>query len=1171
MNARRCLVLFAIGVASGTLLAAAGDILVTPTTGLTPQFAFKADVPMESLKDVPTWPEIEGLLDNPYAVGACPADASGQAALGNSQGFAALCATTPRRRSFLPHGCTYDPTTGLPPCNDALLPRLAVHPLNYNPMTGEQFRLLTPSFAGVANFAGRGPISSGASRIAAGAMPAIDYNSPFVSDGSDPGEPAGYSGAAVCGSDPRLGWVETRAACVNNTGRLFDPTFRAGTTQARGVVLRLNKPSIGQSYLLNSAGAIGASPQNLRPSIPSDYVRNRSFAAVLGKALFWDMQLGSDGVQACATCHFSAGSDTRLRDQVNPGVLAGDTQPGIFRNRHPDTPENTTIDLDVNRDLAASDFPTHRLTNNSIPGEPLLNPGNMTRDTNDVVSSMGVRLRRFVDIPVPGTTAFGAANNGVRALLPDQGAAITDEIPIYRGIRRVEPRNAPSMINASLNYDNFWDGRARHDFNGGSIFGASDPQFHVFVDNGGALAPTRQLIRFSSIASLMLGPMLSDFEMSFRGRNWDKIGKKLLQGDGSAARPSVTPLANQLVSTSDSVLGPWSNQGGSQCIALGRATAAGRPGLCLSYRELVQNAYFPTLWQNAGQHLTGFAAPCTSAVQGVLTPSGCDPFDGFVEVITSGAAAPADRNQFTQMEANFSLFAGLGLQAYVDLLISDDTPFDRFLDANPQAFRGFVGQLPGCNNTTPRNRQPCLTQVEGFNRNVPLEVTPGDRLLGLDIFFGTDLSGRNPNFRSARCGNCHSGGTLTNNAFALTARLVAPDFEPEFTTPGTKLARKPLGEPRLVTGFMLEAMVNGNAQGAVQRQLISPRILASGGVSTPQGAAFFDMGMYNISVRPFDEDLLRGGNDGFGWPLSLATLGLKNLGGLQMVSGTRLPTFDPSASTACAPRCTTGGLFAATAQDPRINPGFGARVLRPRLPAFLAPWIPPLTLGRAHPELDEVEGGFNTQSSVPVMDSFLDELGAFNPNARLNQQFNATQGPLLGTFPDVNRIGMMGSAKVPQLRNVELTGPYLHNGGKLTLRQVINLYAHGTDFPRTNINHRDFNAMDLDRDGDVLLTTRHRVALTSFLLALTDERVAREQAPFDRPELFLPVDGRAPDNTGGRAGLLAQTTNTSSCGAAICFRRLVPIGAAGNATRLPAFLNVAPLPRDGTNNDQFDQ
>jgi cytochrome c peroxidase len=28
-------------------------------------------------------------------------------------------------------------------------------------------------------------------------------------------------------------------------------------------------------------------------------------AIVLGKALFWDMQVGSDNVQACASCHFN--------------------------------------------------------------------------------------------------------------------------------------------------------------------------------------------------------------------------------------------------------------------------------------------------------------------------------------------------------------------------------------------------------------------------------------------------------------------------------------------------------------------------------------------------------------------------------------------------------------------------------------------------------------------------------------------------------------------------------------------------------------------------------------------------------------------------------------------------------------------------------------------------
>lgn len=35
----------------------------------------------------------------------------------------------------------------------------------------------------------------------------------------------------------------------------------------------------------------------------------RQTAIVLGKALFWDMQLGSDNVQACASCHFNAGAD----------------------------------------------------------------------------------------------------------------------------------------------------------------------------------------------------------------------------------------------------------------------------------------------------------------------------------------------------------------------------------------------------------------------------------------------------------------------------------------------------------------------------------------------------------------------------------------------------------------------------------------------------------------------------------------------------------------------------------------------------------------------------------------------------------------------------------------------------------------------------------------------
>ncbi|GAB3097083.1 cytochrome c peroxidase [Lysobacter terrae] len=1147
MNARQSICVLAVLLVAGSILAAAGGIIDTPDQddGLSPSFPFRGDTAFQSLKEMPVWSELEQLLDNPYATTTCPPDASGRAALPNGQGFAARCATIQRRRSFLPAGCTYDASTGLPPCDDALLPRLVVHPLDYNPSTGEQMRLLNPAFPGVSSFADLGAISAGSTRIGAGDPPAIDFNSPLRSDGGDPGEPTGYSGAAVCGTDNRLGWTETRAACSGNTGRLLDPS--------RGIITSLAKPSVDRAYAVNSEGALASRPQDLAPSNPSDYIRDPRMAEVLGKALFWDMQLGSDGVQACASCHFSAGTDNRVRNALNPDHLGGDTQLEVFRNRHPTT-EPVALDQNVNRDLGLNDFPTHKLIQQGAAGEPRFNSANVIRDSNDVVGSMGVRLRRFDDIPVPGTNAFGPANGGVRALLPDLGTAITDPIPLYQGLRRVEPRNTPTMINAAFFFDNFWDGRARHDFNGGSISGASDPQSHVIVDQNGTLLRTRQLIRFSSIASQMVGPALSDFEMSFTGRSWPKIGKKLLQGDGTVAAPNVTPLAGQLVSTSDSVLGPFSNQGGSRCVALGRAVASGRPGLCLNYRELIQQAFFDALWSNTTQHLNGTTAACISASNGVVSPAGCDPFDGFVLSLASGAAAPADRAQFTQMEANFALFAGLATQAYTDLLISDDTPFDRFLDRNPEAFRGFRGApLPLCSSTG--NRQPCFTEAEGFTRAVPARAED-DRLLGMDLFFGTNLSGRNPDFRAARCGNCHTGGLLSSNSMDMVGKLTLMDFTAEFTTPGTKSSRKALGRPRVASGFLLEALINGNAESALQRHLINQAV--NGG--QPEGSAMFDRGIYNIAVRPTAEDALRGGNDPWGWPLSLTTLALKNVGGTGMVPGTALPTFDPA-------RGTAGGLFAATAQDQRLNPGASGRPLSPRLPGHLAPWVNPFPLGRAHPELGEIEVGLNTRTALPLIDSYLDLLGPFNGQARLNQQLNRAEGPLLGTFPAVNRAGDRGAAKVPQLRNVELTGPYFHNGGKLTLRQAVNFYTHGSDFPVTNGPHKAFNILNVTSSAQ--LVSDDRVALTAFLLSLTDERVAREQAPFDRPELFIPVDGRAPDNTGGRASLLTQTSGTSVCSTSFCFRRLLPVGAAGHSERIPAFLNVSRVA--GTGPDHFEQ
>src|SRR5438309_575971 len=61
---------------------------------------------------------------------------------------------------------------------------------------------------------------------------------------------------------------------------------------------------------------------------------DKTAAIQLGKALFWEMQAGSDDIQACASCHFNAGADSRAINQVNPGQAGGDNnfQLGVLAN-----------------------------------------------------------------------------------------------------------------------------------------------------------------------------------------------------------------------------------------------------------------------------------------------------------------------------------------------------------------------------------------------------------------------------------------------------------------------------------------------------------------------------------------------------------------------------------------------------------------------------------------------------------------------------------------------------------------------------------------------------------------------------------------------------------------------------------------------------------------------
>ncbi|MFQ6030724.1 MAG: hypothetical protein ACE5Q6_24905 [Dehalococcoidia bacterium] len=96
--------------------------------------------------------------------------------------------------------------------------------------------------------------------------------------------------------------------------------------------------------------------------------------------------------------------------------------------------------------------------------------------------------------------------------------------------------------------------------------------------------------------------------------------------------------------------------------------------------------------------------------------------------------------------------------------------------------------------------------------------------------------------------------------------------------------------------------------------------------------------------------------------------------------------------------------------------------------------------------------------------------------------------PVTGRPPD-------GAFKTPHLRNIELTAPYFHNGGQATLRQVVEFYNRGGDFPNQNVSGEIKSLNPSDEDIE---------ALVAFMRGLTDERVRFERAPFDHPQILIP-------------------------------------------------------------------
>jgi len=282
----------------------------------------------------------------------------------------------------------------------------------------------------------------------------------------------------------------------------------------------------------------------------ANLIQDKNAAIALGKAFFWEMQFGSDGQTACATCHFNAGADSRTGNQTDPGLRRVDG------NGNPAADSNTFHSgFGPNHALSLSDFPLHT----------------STRDNNNIVGSQGVFRFNFNDV-VLGQAAENETS------VADSVWSVSDGNGGMLNVRRSTPRNAPPVINAVFNYRNFWDGRAQRTFNGVNPFGAGDPSAHLLqVDPGNPNATVDVTLRLSnsSLASQAVGPPGSDVEMSATGRPFVKMGKKMLM---------LTPLALQQVASDDSVLGSLS--------------AAPGNGLNANYVSMIKAAFLPKWWSS---------------------------------------------------------------------------------------------------------------------------------------------------------------------------------------------------------------------------------------------------------------------------------------------------------------------------------------------------------------------------------------------------------------------------------------------------------------------------------------------------------------------------------------------------------------------------------------------
>src|SRR5947209_2900302 len=387
---------------------------------------------------------------------------------------------------------------------------------------------------------------------------------------------------------------------------------------------------------------------------------------------------------------------------------------------------------------------------------------------------------------------------------------------------------------------------------------------------------------------------------------------------------------------------------------------------------------------------------------------------------------------------------------YEATLVSDDAPFDRYMDGNIQAMND-------------------------------------QQVRGMGVFLN-----------NGGCIFCHKGAEFTGAATSLKTSQAE--------------------------GGLLEHMIMGD-----------------GNVS------LYDSGFYNIGVRAPVEDIGAGGFDPFGTSLSwsrqarAASLSMQAFGGVApykfAISGALPQGLALNSGTGAITGWPVGaGTFPITESviDSSAPQRTGVRTCVITVSMTSAP--------------DLTQTCQPSSGAIQLRSVAGNNMFNIGPDLFNIFTCNFQVAPCVSVTPDF-RDSVDGSFKVPTLRNVELTGPYFHNGGVATLEQLVDFYNRGGDArgtPASNTTGFGPNATNRAPAIQPLgLSATDKANLIAFLKALTDERVRWEMAPFDHPSLQIPNGHEINENRvipDGNKGYAKDKVLT-----------LDAIGASGRATKkLPA-------------------